>query len=266
MVEISIITVVMNHLAFIRNMLHSLYGEGKPSVTFETIIVDNCSTDGSFEFVRDHYPEIKLIRNTQPFGFAKNNNIGAAQASGKYILILNPDIILSAGAIDRLHQYLTAHPQTGIVAPRLENPDGSLQFSVRRFPNLKILLNRFFTRGDDSSNNRQVESYLMKNLPHDHPTAIDWCMGASFLISSELYQQLSGFDEGFFLYVEDMDICYRCWQSGHPVIYLPSSVMTHVHQRSSKHFNKKTCIHLKSYWYFFSKNRFQIRSFMGNME
>ena len=93
MIDISIITVVMNHLPFIREMLRSLYGEGMPKATFETIIVDNCSTDGSFEFVRDHYPEIRLIRNEHPFGFARNNNIGAAQASGKYILILNPDII-----------------------------------------------------------------------------------------------------------------------------------------------------------------------------
>lgn len=266
MIDISIITVVMNHLPFIREMLRSLYGEGMPKATFETIIVDNCSTDGSFEFVRDHYPEIRLIRNEHPFGFARNNNIGAAQASGKYILILNPDIILSPGTIDGLHRFLESHAEAGIVAPRLENPDGSLQFSVRRFPTLRILLSRILTRGDDSSDDRQVQSYLLKDLPHDRPTPIDWCMGASFLIPSTLYRQLAGFDEGFFLYVEDMDLCYRCWQSGHPVIYLPTSAMTHVHQRSSMHFNKKTYIHLRSFWHFFYKNRFRVKSFTSKGE
>ena len=91
-------------------------------------------------------------------------------------------------------------------------------------------------------------------------------MGASFLIPSTLYRQLAGFDEGFFLYVEDMDLCYRCWQSGHPVIYLPTSAMTHVHQRSSMHFNKKTYIHLRSFWHFFYKNRFRVKSFTSKGE
>ena len=114
-------------------------------------------------------------------------------------------------------------------------------------------------------------------------------MGASFLIPSTLYRQLAGFDEGFFLYVEDMDLCYRCWQSGHPVIYLPTSamthvhqrssmhfnkktyihlrsLMTHVHQRSSMHFNKKTYIHLRSFWHFFYKNRFRVKSFTSKGE
>lgn len=263
-IEISIITVVMNHLTFIREMLRSLYGEGKPTVTFETIIIDNCSTDGSYEFIRDHYPDILLFRNEIPFGFARNNNIGVAQASGKYILILNPDIILAPLAIDRLYQYLKSYSRTGIVAPRLENPDGTLQFSVRRFPTFRMLFKRMLTRGKDSSSDQQVCSYLLKNLPHDRPIAIDWCMGACFLISSSLYRQLAGFDEEFFLYVEDMDFCYRCWQAGYPVIYLPTAVMTHVHQRNSIHFNKKTFIHFRSFWHFFSKNKFQIRSFMAS--
>ena len=183
-----------------------------------------------------------------------------------FVHILNPDIILSPGAIDGLHRFLESHAEVGIVAPRLENPDGSLQFSVRRFPTLRILLSRILTRGDDSSDDRQVQSYLLKDLPHDRPTPIDWCMGASFLIPSTLYRQLAGFDEGFFLYVEDMDLCYRCWQSGHPVIYLPTSAMTHVHQRSSMHFNKKTYIHLRSFWHFFYKNRFRVKSFTSKGE
>ena len=94
----------------------------------------------------------------------------------------------------------------------------------------------------------------------DTPTEVDWCMGAAFLISHTFYNELKGFDEKFFLYVEDMDICYRCWKKNKKVVYYPLSKMTHVHQRSSQRLNKKTLIHLKSFFYFFRKNRFKIKS------
>lgn len=261
MVEISIITVVMNHLSFVKEMLRSLYNEGRPAVNFETIIVDNCSKDGSAEFISQNYPDIRLIRNKQPYGFARNNNIGAREAKGRYILILNPDTVLSRGAIDNLLEYAVAHPETGIVAPRLLNVDGSLQYSVRHFPSLYTLVSRMLTRGNDLADNKKVASYLMKDLPHDRPMHIDWCMGACFLISKQLYDELDGFDEKFFLYVEDMDICYRCWQKNRPVVYLPTSVITHTHQRSSMNLNKKTYTHARSFWHFFCKNKFRVKSY-----
>lgn len=250
----------MNHLALVKEMLRSLYNN-KPSASFEMIIVDNCSNDGSAEFIAQNYPDIKLIRNKHPYGFARNNNIGAREAKGKYILILNPDTILSHGAIDKLLEYAVSHPEAGIIAPRLQNIDGSLQYSVRHFPTLQTLISRILTKGNDLANNRKVVSYLMKDLPHDRPMLIDWCMGACFLISRQLYEELSGFDEGFFLYVEDMDICYRCWQRNRPVVYVPMSVVTHAHQRSSMNLNKKTYIHIKSFWYFFCKNWFKVKSY-----
>ena len=258
--EISIITVTMNHLPYVKEMLASLYSIGMPSVSFETILVDNCSSDGTIDYVQQNYPAVKIIKNQQKYGFAQNNNIGVKKATGKYILILNPDIILTSGAIDKLYKYATKHPSCGIVAPKLQNRDCSLQYSVRRFPSLKILLNRALTKGNDKSENRNVQTYLLKNLPMDSPTEVDWCMGAAFLISHSLYNELKGFDENFFLYVEDMDICYRCWKRNKKVIYYPLSEMIHVHQRSSQHFNKKTVIHLKSFFYFFRKNRFKIKS------
>lgn len=258
--EISIITVTMNHLPFVKEMLASLFSIGMPSVSFEVILVDNCSTDGTVGFVRDNYPSIKIIENPRKYGFARNNNIGAKHASGEYILILNPDIVLTHGAIDQLYNYAIKHPSCGIVAPRLQNRDRSLQYSVRRFPSLKILLNRALTKGNDKSGNRNVQTYLLKNLPMDTPTEVDWCMGAAFLISHSLYDELKGFDEKFFLYVEDMDICYRCWKKNKKVVYYPLSKMMHIHQRSSQHLNKKTLIHMKSFFHFFKKNHFNIRS------
>ena len=261
--EISIITVSMNHLSFLKEMLASLFTAGRPSVSFEIILVDNCSTDGTVVYIRENYPSIKIIENPEIYGFARNNNIGVKHATGKYILILNPDIILTPGAIDALHTYMVTHPECGIVAPKLQNRDGSLQYSARRFPNLKIILKRILTKGNDDSDSSTVENYLLKNLSMDQPTEVDWCMGAAFLMPHVFYKELKGFDENFFLYVEDTDICYRCWQKNRKVIYTPLSQMLHVHQRSSQRLNKKTWIHLKSFFYFFRKNHFKIKSWLS---
>lgn len=255
---ISIITVTMNHLPLLEKMLHSLYIDNPPKVNFELILVDNCSTDNTEEFIRTHYTQIRYYKNDKIAGFAANNNKAASYAKGEYILILNPDIILLKDSIDTLYQYLQDHQEVGIVAPQLLNTDLSIQHSVRTFISPPILMARIFTKGNDNSTNHYVKQYLMTELSPTSPSDVDWCMGAALLLKNSFYQQLNGFDEGFFLYVEDMDICHRCWKLGKKVIYLPSSKMIHAHQRSSQKINRKTLLHLKSMLYFFRKNRFKI--------
>lgn len=123
----------MNHKKFISNLYPSLYGEGCPAVDFEAVYVDNCSTDGSVEYLRRDYPQVRVLVNDRPRGFGENNNIGAMAAKGDYLAIINPDIVLHEGALDRAVDYLKNHEEAGIVVPKLLNPDGSQQFSVRRF-------------------------------------------------------------------------------------------------------------------------------------
>lgn len=255
---VSIITITMNHLYHITEMLRSLFTTGKPLVTFEVIIVDNRSTDGTVQFIKTHYPGIKVIENTQVYGFAQNNNIGVQEAAGEYVLILNPDIIVKPGSIDKLYEFAKRNPSCGIVAPRLLNTDGTLQYSARRFLSPTILLNRFLTKGDDESNNKNVSGYLMKNLPMDSPSDVDWCMGAALLLSNHFYNELGGFDAKFFLYIEDMDLCHRCWKKKKRVTYYPLSAFIHVHKRESRSINKKTWTHLKSFIYFLKKNGFKL--------
>lgn len=256
---LSIITVTMNHFALLKRMLTSLYVEATPSCSFELIVIDNCSTDGTEEYIKTHYPQINYIKNENIAGFAANNNRGAAIAEGDYMLVLNPDIILLPGSIDQLMDYLQTHPDVGIVAPRLLNTDHTLQYSARTFISPSILLARLLTKGKDGSNNGTVQQYLLKNISNEAPSEVDWCMGAALLLRKTLYAQLKGFDEHFFLYVEDMDLCHRCWKFGKKVVYLPSSSMVHAHQRSSTKLNKKTWLHLKSIFYFWKKNRYSIQ-------
>ena len=115
--EISIITVGMNHLSYVKEMLASLYSVGSPSVSFEVIFVDNCSTDGTADYIRNNYPTIKLIENQKKYGLPEIIILEQKHAIGNYILILNPDIILTQGAIDKLYNYAIKHPSCEIVAP-----------------------------------------------------------------------------------------------------------------------------------------------------
>jgi GT2 family glycosyltransferase len=249
----------MNHLRLVNKMLYSLFVTDKPKVSFELILVDNCSTDRTVESVRNDYPDVRIIENKQVYGFAKNNNIGAKEANGNYILILNPDIVVLPDSIDTLYAYLKQNPSVGIVAPRLLNPSLMLQPSARNFMSLKLLFHRVFTNGNDDTENAIVRAYLMPDVSDYKPSEVDWCLGAALLFKKDFYMQLGGFDEKFFLYVEDADICQRCWFAGKRVVYLPEARMIHEHQRNSaKRFSKKTLIHLKSYFYFFRKNHFKI--------
>ena len=157
MIQISIITVGMNHLSYLKPLLASIYGENEPKTPFEMIYVDNCSTDGSVEYIRANYPQVKVIVNTEPLGFGENNNKGVFASTGKYIAIINPDIVMHSGSLDRLFNFAESHPDVGIIVPKLLNPDGTFQYSVRGFISLSILLARIRTKGNDKATERQIK-------------------------------------------------------------------------------------------------------------
>ena len=139
---ISIITVGMNHLSYLKPLLSSLYHDCRPKVSFEMIYVDNCSTDGSVDFIQTNYPQVKILVNEKPLGFGENNNKGVMASIGKYIAIINPDIILQKGCLDVLYNYAANYPENGLFVPQLLNPDLSIQYSVRRFVTLNMFLKR----------------------------------------------------------------------------------------------------------------------------
>ena len=134
MIEVSIITVGMNHLRFIKELYRTLFSEHPPRVSVEAIYVDNCSQDGSIDWLEANYPNVRIIRNDKVMGFGENNNIGVRASSGKYVAIINPDIEFMDDAIDRLYQYAENNRDSfGILAPKLLSPDGSIQYSARNF-------------------------------------------------------------------------------------------------------------------------------------
>jgi hypothetical protein len=263
---ISIVIVGMNHANFLRNLFPSLKEELIHNFTdvgecpknnknnYEIIYVDNCSSDDSLAYVRANYPETKIIENTKPLGFGENNNNGVKASIGEYVAIINPDIEIRSNSLYILIDYLKNHPDVGIVAPKLLNPDGTIQYSARGFINLKRLVARCLTFGKDKSNNTVVNDYLCKNIDLSLVQPVDWLMGAALLLRRDKYIELNGFDTDYFLYMEDEDLCYRSWKAGYPVVYNPKAEMVHNHQRASSRIGKKMWIHMKSMCTFFRKN------------
>lgn len=259
--NISIITVGMNHLEHLKNLYASFYQNDLGSKV-ELIYVDNCSTDGSVEFLRSTYPNIRIIINDTPKGFGENNNIGANIATGKYLAILNPDIILFENSLNALLNFAESNPNFGIIAPKLLNLDMTYQFSVRRFITPKLFLSRLLVRGNDNKSLFGNSYYLCKEMDISKTQYINWAVGASFFISSELYRQLGGFDEDYFLYMEDEDLCLRSWKLGYPVVYYPESTMVHNHLRSSKKLGKTMFFHFESLFIFWRKHGFSISDYV----
>ena len=260
-IEVSIITVGMNHLKLLKNYLHSMYEVCQPSISFELIYVDNYSNDGSIEYVRQNYPQVKIIENKTINGFATNNNIGVKNSTGKYILFLNPDIILLPHAVDNLYNYLRENKSIGILVPKLLNVDLTVQFSSRKFMNLKIILYCFFHNGKNNLKSKVTQDYLLTNFDRNKTQPIDWAFGAAIFLTREWFNQLDGFDEGYFLYVEDADICLRNWKLGKPVVFYPESVFIHAHQRSSMGWNKTKLMHIKSMLRLFWKHNLFFKSY-----
>ncbi len=259
--HISIITVGMNHLKYLKDLLPSIYTLGSIESSFEVIYVDNCSVDGSVDYIRSNFPLVRIIQNETPKGFGENNNLGAKAASGKYLAIINPDIILYKGSLDKLLIYAERNQEVGILAPKLLNRDETYQYSVRRFITPMLFISRSLAKGDDAGKVKGNAYYLCKEIDTDVTQYINWSVGAAYFISRSHYEYLGGFDEDYFLYMEDEDLCLRSWKLNRPVVYHPASVMIHNHMRSSRKFGKTMKYHFISLFTFWKKHGLMLGDF-----
>src|SRR5439155_2531947 len=188
----------------------------------EVIVVDNCSTDGTPELVIQHHPNVRLIRKRTRDGFATNANIGAVASAGRHVLLLNPDTWVFDGTIDRLVTHLDQHPRVGAVGPKLVYPDGTLQRSARRFPTPLTSIVRRTPLRLVLPKTRGVSRHLMEDVPSEQLHEVDWLLGAAIAVRSEALHQIGGLDDGFRLYCEDIDLCWRLHAAGWGVGYLAS--------------------------------------------
>lgn len=205
----------------------------RDEAAFETIVLDNNSEDGSADMVEREFPWVRLMRMAKNLGFTGGQNHMLENRLGRHALLLNSDTVVHPGAIRTLMSYLAEHPEAGIVGPKLLNPDGSLQFSCRRFPSPAAALFRNTPLGRLFPNNRFTRDYLMQDWGHDAAREVDWVSGAALLARDELMAKIGFLDPEFFMFSEDVDFCFRAWQAGFKVTYLPSSVITHAIGRST---------------------------------
>lgn len=258
MIDVSIITVGMNHLRFIKQLYRTLFAEHPPRVSVEAIYVDNCSKDGSVAWLRENYPNVRIIQNEEPKGFGENNNIGVRASSGKYVAIINPDIEFLDDAIDRLYQYAENNKDAiGILAPKLLNPDRTIQYSARNFITLRSFFYRALARGNDKFS---AGNYLCKDMDTDSVQPVNWVIGAVMFMSREHYDRLGGFDTDYFLYMEDEDMCLRTWKMGRQVVYCGNISVIHNHMRGSKKIGRMMFIHFQSLFTFFRKHGLNVKS------
>ncbi len=199
----------------------------------EIIVVDNASNDGTAEMVRAEFPDVKLIVNATNRGYTGGNNDGIAAATGRYVLVLNPDAQVVGDALVTLVQYADAHPDVGVVGPQLLNPDGSVQSSRRRFP---TLLTGLFesTWLQSQAPSGVLRDYYMQDRPDSETQEVDWVMGACLLVRCEAIQQVGMLDEGFFMYSEELDWCRRIKHAGWKIVYLPTAQVIHHVGKSSE--------------------------------
>jgi N-acetylglucosaminyl-diphospho-decaprenol L-rhamnosyltransferase len=221
--SISAVVVSFNSADDLPDCLRSLRSEG----VVDVVVVDNASQDGSVETVRQVDPDAKLVQTGANLGFGTAANRGVALTTGDHLLILNPDTVVEPGTVKALSEALDRDPGLAAVGPRLENVDGTLYPSVRRFPDLMVAFGHAFL-GLVWPRNPATRRYRMLDWDHDRPSAsVDWVSGACVLVRRAAFDMVGGFDEAYFMYVEDVDLCWRLGQAGWRIGYEPAGRVVH---------------------------------------
>jgi GT2 family glycosyltransferase len=231
--ELSIVIVSWNTRELLRKCLQAVTAE-RETCSMEVFLVDNNSADGSAQMVASEFPWVKLIANRDNLGFAKANNQAIWLATGRKILMLNPDTELHPGCLAQLIRFLDEHPDAGVVAPQLLNTDGSIQQSCREFPTLRGMLYELFGLSRFYKQVPEFGRYKMLEFNHDVRCQVDQPQGAALLIRREVLEQVGMLDEDYFMLFEEVDWCYRVKQAGWQIWFDPAARLVHHHGQSIK--------------------------------
>lgn len=194
----------------------------------EVLVLDNASSDGTASLVRHECPSVRVIETGGNLGYAKAVNRGIAASTGRAVLVLNPDCVLRQGALASLTACLDAHPRCAVSAPRILNPDGTVEWSARSYPGpLTFLFNRYSLLTRLFPGNPWSRRYLLSDWDHASPRSVDWVSGAAMCVRREAIDQVGGMDEAFFMFNEDVDWCRRFTLAGWSVDYEPRAQVVH---------------------------------------
>lgn len=233
-IDLSIVIVNYNVKDFLFDCLKSIENS-KTNFNFETIVVDNNSNDFSVEYLKPQFPNVRFIQLESNLGFAKANNIGLENSSGKYVLFLNPDTIVNNDTFQIMKDYMDANPEVYISGCKLLNPDGTFQLPCRRgFPTPWAAFSKLFGLQAMFPKSKLFAKYNQTFRSTEETYYIDSVMGAFMFCRTDIIKQLKGFDEDFFMYGEDLDLCYRATKLGGKVAYVHSTSTIHFKGESTK--------------------------------
>jgi len=249
MTKLSIIIINYNSSQLLKSCLNSIR-ENPPDSPYEVIVSDNGSQDDSLDMIKSEFPQVKLIENQENLGFSKATNKEIDASSGEYMFVLNTDIIMLDSTLNSLIDFMDSHPEVGIVGPQLTNPDGKPQPCARPFPTrTHLMLGRrslliyvpYFKK----------KSASLRTIS-DKPIEVDTVAGGAIMLRRKALGDVGKFDERFFLYMEDVDICRRLKQAGWKIIYNPEIKIIHHWEGTTSRYRRRSFLkhHISIYKYF----------------
>lgn len=260
MIDISIIIISWKMKQMLKELLLSIE-KFTQNVTYEVIIVDNGSMDGTTEMIKNEFPKYKLITNSQNLGVAKARNQGFKIANGKYLLIIDADMVLTENSLEKVFKFMESTPDAGICGCKLTFTDQTIQPSARRFPTPLAFLFRRLDFIPFIKNSKTIRNHEMADWDRSDIRVVDYVIGAFQMIRREALNEVGLLDENIFYGPEDIDFCLRMHQKGWKVYFYPYTSVIHYEQRvtKKKFFSKLTWLHIKGILYFYVKHRFSIK-------
>jgi GT2 family glycosyltransferase len=243
--RVAAVVVTYDALPWIEQCLDSLRGS-------DTIVVDNGSRDGTVAFVRDRYPDVRVIE-AENRGLGAGWNIGLRETSSTYALLLNADAWLGDGALERLLEFADTQPRAAVIGPRLQNPDGTLQRSVRGFPTLWRLATEYFFLRKLAPGSSALNSFYAGGFDHAEVRSVEVVMGACMLLRRDAVDEVGYCDEDYFLFSEETDWCFRFREAGWETVFFPGAECVHV--RGASHSGRLYRENLRGHLLFLSKHR-----------
>lgn len=254
MISISVIVVTYNTGIIVLDCIHSL--KQSINVDLEIIIVDNNSSDDTREQIIRVHPDVKIIKNALNKGFGHANNVGVKSAKHDLIALINPDLIVMPDTLFQLGKYLITHPKVGLIAPRTFEANGKVSFTARPEYTVWYVITNYLWLGRLNPEWEYGDAYVV-NFTAQEPTAVNWVQGSCMTIRRNDYLNIGGFDENYFLYVEDADICQTLREQDFEIIYLPNATATHIGGTSTASFHdiRVRGYHISPLYYFHKRNK-----------
>ncbi len=256
---LSIIIVNYNAGDFLKNCIESIYKETK-GLSFDIWVVDNNSFDNSIKTIKNNFPDVNIIENTRNVGFAKANNMAMLNTNADYILMLNPDTLTKQNAIGKTVKFMEENSKIGISGCKVLNEDGTLQLACRRsIPTPKIAFWRLTGLSLLFPKSKAMAKYNLTYLNPNKPNEVDAVSGAFLMISKNVINEIGILDEDFFMYGEELDLCFRAKKAGWSVMYYPNAEIIHYKGECSKFNSRRATLEFYRAMYLFHKKHFAKR-------